>query len=104
MASSSRKQPPSEPPIADAEIEDRTAVRPRVQPPVSRRARHQSGVRPAPAPGELDRMSHKLARAKALLDKLPATHPRARLLRIAIVRRDEVVIDGILADLTNDRR
>jgi hypothetical protein len=41
--------------------------------------------------------------AKALLESLPPAHPRARLLRIAIIRRDETVLDGILNDLSAKR-
>jgi hypothetical protein len=47
------------------------------------------------------RHAHKLGLAKALLTSLPPTHPRARLLRIAIVRRDQTVLDAILSELSD---
>jgi hypothetical protein len=103
MASSSQDRPPSDPPRGgDAEDyeDESTAVRPRVQTSPPRRARFQSGVwQSADSTERGDRLEHKLRMAKALLDSLPRDHARARLLRIAIVRRDEVVLDGLLEDL-----
>lgn len=101
MASSSQQKPPSDPPrqADQGEFSDEgTSIRARTpssSPP--RRVRHQSGVRPGL---ERNALEHKLSLAKALLESLPPTHPRARLLRIAIVRRDETVLDGILSDLS----
>lgn len=107
MASSSQDRPPSDPPKArdaanDAEDyeDESTAVRPRIQTSPPRRARFQSGVwQSADSTDKGDRLEHKLRMAKALLESLPPGHARARLLRIAIIRRDEVVLDGLLQDL-----
>jgi hypothetical protein len=45
------------------------------------------------------RLEAKLKTARALLEKLSAADDRARLLHIAIVRRDESLLDGVLASL-----
>jgi hypothetical protein len=45
-----------------------------------------------------DRIERKLRIAQALLADLPPSDGRARLLRAAIVRRDEALLDGILYD------
>jgi hypothetical protein len=103
MASSSQDRPPSDPPSGnDAEDyeDESTAVRPRIQTSPPRRVRFQSGVwQSADSTDKGDRLEHKLRMAKALLESLPPNHARARLLRIAIIRRDEVVLDGLLEDL-----
>lgn len=45
------------------------------------------------------RLVSKLAEAAALLARLEAQDARARLLHIAMLRRDEALLDGILAEL-----
>jgi len=45
------------------------------------------------------RLESKLADAAALLAKLEPQDARARLLHIAMLRRDEALLDGILAEL-----
>ena len=45
------------------------------------------------------RLVSKLAEAAALLAKLEPQDARARLLHIALLRRDETLLDGILAEL-----
>jgi hypothetical protein len=45
------------------------------------------------------RMSSKLGLAQELLAKLEPQDARARLLQIAVLRRDESLLDGILAEL-----
>ncbi len=58
-----------------------------------------ASTRPA-APGSLDdRLEHKLRIATALAQNLPLTDTRVRLLNIAIMRRDEALLDGVLAEL-----
>jgi hypothetical protein len=101
--------------VPDAEIEDeRSSIRPRHQPVEAEQrvmagaqSGGASGGRPRPRmpsqPGaaeqRVSRIDQKLRIAKILLDDLPADDPRARLLRTAIVRRDEVLLDGILEEL-----
>ena len=105
MASSSQQKPPSDPPAESGQEDfdnEGTSIRAREPSSPPRRVRHQSGVRPG-LERSTDRLELKVRMAKAMLDSLPATHPRARLLRIAIVRRDETVIDGILNDLSVKR-
>jgi hypothetical protein len=46
-----------------------------------------------------DRIEQKLRLASALMRNLPATDTRVRLLNIAIMRRDESLLDGVLAEL-----
>lgn len=46
-----------------------------------------------------ERLEAKLRTGRAILGTLPATDDRARLLHIAIVRRDESLLDGVLAAL-----
>ena len=46
-----------------------------------------------------ERLDAKLRTARALLGDLPATDERARLLHIAIMRRDEALLDGVLGAL-----
>lgn len=61
--------------------------------------RTHSSTRPA-APGSLDeRIEQKLRLATALMRDLPITDTRVRLLHIAIMRRDESLLDGVLAEL-----
>jgi len=45
------------------------------------------------------RLESKLAEAAALLAKLEPQDARARLLHIAMLRKDESLLDGILAEL-----
>ena len=45
------------------------------------------------------RLVSKLAEAAALLAKLEPQDARSRLLQIAMLRKDEALLDGILAEL-----
>ena len=47
------------------------------------------------------RMDLKISAAKELLSKLEPQDARARLLHIAVLRRDESLLDGILAELAS---
>jgi len=49
------------------------------------------------------RLESKLAEAAGLLAKLEPQDARARLLNIAMLRRDEALLDGILAELALPR-
>jgi hypothetical protein len=51
----------------------------------------------AAAPRE--RLEQKLRRGRAVLASLPAGDDRARLLHVAIMRRDESLLDGVLSAL-----
>ncbi len=46
-----------------------------------------------------ERLEAKIATGRALLGTLPATDDRTRLLHLAIVRRDEALLDGVLGAL-----
>jgi len=65
----------------------------------SERPRHKSD--PSFSLGQ--RMEFKIIAAKDLLAKLEPRDARARLLHIAVLRRDEALLDGILAELTRSR-
>jgi hypothetical protein len=58
--------------------------------------------RPEPPPHEVTRclrVEQKVRVGQLVLDALPGGDARARLLRTAIVRRDEVLIDAVLGQL-----
>jgi hypothetical protein len=44
------------------------------------------------------RVDEKVRQAQALLDTLGPSDPRGRLIRVAIIRRDETLLDGLLAE------
>jgi hypothetical protein len=46
-----------------------------------------------------DRLEQKLRKGRAVLAGLPAGDDRARLLHVAIMRRDESLLDGVLSSL-----
>jgi hypothetical protein len=53
-----------------------------------------------PAAGSLDdRLEKKMRIAGELMRDLPSTDTRVRLLYVAIMRRDEALLDGVLAEL-----
>lgn len=78
---------------------------PELRPSLRAGARSHSSTRPAAsarpaAPGSLDdRLEQKLRIATALVQNLPITDTRVRLLTVAIMRRDEALLDGVLAEL-----
>jgi hypothetical protein len=58
-----------------------------------------------PAAGSLDdRLEKKMLKAGALLRDLPPTDSRVRLLYVAVMRRDEALLDGVLAQLNKEGR
>ncbi len=53
-----------------------------------------------PAAGSLDdRLEKKMRLAGELVKNLPVTDARVRLLHVAIMRRDEALLDGVLCEL-----
>jgi len=46
-----------------------------------------------------DRLEQKLRRARAVLASLPVGDDRGRLLHVAIMRRDEALLEGVLSSL-----
>jgi hypothetical protein len=53
-----------------------------------------------PAVGSLDdRLEKKMRAAGELMKDLPLTDARVRLLYVAIMRRDETLLDGVLSEL-----
>jgi len=57
-----------------------------------------------PAQGSLDdRLEKKMLLAGELLRKLPSTDPRVRLIYAAVMRRDETLLDGVLAELNKPK-
>lgn len=58
-----------------------------------------------PAVGSLDdRLEKKMRLAGELMRDLPSTDSRVRLLYVAIMRRDETLLDGVLAELNKAPR
>lgn len=94
MTGPSRSRSPGSP-------DDQSSVRERTPVPAS-----TSSVAPPP-PGvppatPRERLEQKLALARSVLGKLPAADDRARLLHIAVLRRDESLLDGVLGSLDLD--
>jgi hypothetical protein len=51
-----------------------------------------------PVTARHQRIGAKIRAARRLLESLPAADSRVRLLRCAILRRDEILLDGLLAE------
>ena len=96
-----RKQ--SYPELMAAADDERSRVRPRTATPAENE--HESKSSPPrsrssmPASSLTERLEQKVRLATALLEKLPANDPRARLLHAAVLRRDEALLDGVLSEL-----
>jgi hypothetical protein len=90
--SSARKTPETEA-LSSTLKDEESSVRERAK--VSERPRRPSD----PSFSLAQRMDSKLLQASALLAKLEPQDARARLLQIAVLRRDESLLDGILAEL-----
>jgi hypothetical protein len=84
-----------------APVDDESAVRERSasarpvapsSPPAPAAAAFSSGA-------ARERLEAKLRRGRSILAGLPAGDDRARLLHVAIMRRDESLLDGVLASL-----
>jgi hypothetical protein len=63
------------------------------------RERSQPPSSPTSAGAARERLEAKLRTARAVLADLPAADDRARLLHVAIMRRDEALLDGVLSAL-----
>lgn len=57
----------------------------------------------APPGDKIHRLEVKVALAHALVRSLPPAHEIRRLLAIAVIRRDELLVDGILRRLSGER-
>lgn len=113
MTSSPGRSPPPDAPVADADIEEeRSSIRPRHKPVASEqrvmaqapgsgstRGRRRVPSQPGTPDERVSRIDQKIRIARILLEDLPPEAPSARLLRVAVVRRDEVLLDGILEGL-----
>jgi len=89
-----RSRSPSSP-DDQSSVRERTPVPSSVAPPSG--AATQPGSPPPGTPRE--RLEQKLNIARAVLAKLPASDDRARLLHIAVLRRDESLLEGVLSSL-----
>lgn len=95
MSHMARKTPAS-PDTVTARADEGSTVRDREA--HASRARSHSSMRPAV--GSLDdRLEKKMQRAGELVKDLLPTDSRVRLLHVAIMRRDEALLDGVLAEL-----
>jgi len=83
---------PFSPPLSDegSSVRERTPASP---------ASRTIGRRSDPNLSLDQRLESKLGEAAALLEKLEPQDARARLLQIAMLRRDEALLDGIIAEL-----
>jgi hypothetical protein len=111
--------PPTSPRSEPALYNDRSAVRPRIQAASHAAASTGPGDDPEPdsseqwdsdrptlpsgsndwAEEENEQLDRKLRFAKIVLQLLPAGDARARLLRMAILQRDEPLLEGLLNSL-----
>ena len=97
--------------LRDAEeCDEGSSIRPRFGrprqsswPPLDDGADEQPGALSDPT-GRNGRIEQKVRVASLVLDDLAPNDPHARLLRIAIIRRDEVLLDGVLSELQEQRR
>jgi hypothetical protein len=97
MTNGARKTP-SSPLIAPAD-DERSTIRSRDgEAPVSTPA-PKAARRSDPELSLDQRMEKKMLLATSMLAKLDPFDTRARLLHIAVLRRDETLIDGVLAEL-----
>ncbi|HTQ08395.1 MAG TPA: hypothetical protein VMI54_31285 [Polyangiaceae bacterium] len=79
---------PRQRPSSPSNPDDQSTVRQVSQPPP-----------PFAATSPRERLEGKLRTARELLDRLPASDERARLLQVAVMRRDEALLDGVLSAL-----
>ena len=106
MSDTARKTPTPTPADTFAELEHELSevrARPNLRRPSSSSIPDVPGSSPRDSVGAAavergERIERKLRIAHALLDDLPPSDPRARLLRAAIIRRDEALLDGLLYD------
>jgi hypothetical protein len=88
---------PSNPDLVAPLDDEGSVIRPR-DGAESARPRQQSSSE-LRTPTRDDRLEQKVRLASALLRNMPSTDTRVRLLNIAIMRRDESLLDGVLAEL-----
>jgi len=109
--SESRKTPTPATGAASTRLDEESWVRPRADSQVKGTGSGEyAAVRPASErPPEKETVSErtnridaKLSVATLLLERLSPLDSRARLLGSAILRRDEVLLDAILAEMTED--
>jgi hypothetical protein len=67
------------------------------------RERSQPSSSPTSSLLPRERLEAKLRTARAVLAELPLADERGRLLHIAIMRRDEALLDGVLSALGIER-
>lgn len=91
------RKPPSNPDLVDPLDDEGSVIRSRDDA-ASARPRQQSSSE-LRATSLDERLEQKVRLASVLLRDLPATDSRVRLLNIAIMRRDESLLDGVLAEL-----
>lgn len=112
MSHMARKNPPHPDRFAPPDDDDASTVRQRDgEASVRPRQESSSGLRASAAPrrahsstrpavGSLDdRLEKKMQRAGELMKDLSSRDARVRLLYVAIMRRDEALLDGLLAEL-----
>jgi hypothetical protein len=76
-----------------------SSVRERVTPVPAPSAPAASAAPPVSAGSSRDRLEGKLRVARTVLASLSTSDDRSRLLHVAIMRRDEALLDGVLSTL-----
>jgi len=76
-----------------------SSVRERVTPAPEPTSVQLPSAAPHSAGASRERLEAKLKAARGVLASLPASDDRARLLHVAIMRRDEALLDGVLSAL-----
>ena len=104
--SESQKTPAPADTAVDDRAEDESRVRPRADSQVNAKGSGEyAAIRPEPERETIsertNRIDGKLSVATLLLERLSPLDARARLLSSAILRRDEVLLDAILAEMTD---
>jgi hypothetical protein len=98
MTNGARKTP-SSPLIAPAD-DERSTIRSRESEAPSSTPEPRAAARRSDPELTLDqRLEKKMLAAADMLSKLDPGDTRARLLHIAVLRRDETLVDGVLAEL-----
>ncbi len=111
------RRPASSPDFTDPSNDERSSVRsrgdaertesrrPGQDTPGTRGENSAKTTSARPPSGSLDsRIEQKVRLASTLIRDLPATDARVRLLHIAVMRRDESLLDGVLSELNKPAR
>ena len=86
-------------PDSESSVRERVTPAPSAAPSSPYGAPAPSAAPPLSSGSSRDRLEAKLKVARGVLANLPGSDDRARLLHVAIMRRDEALLDGVLSAL-----